>query len=206
VPAGRKRDVGARERLLDAAFTLVSAQASANVPVDDIARAARVGKQTIYRWWPSKSELILEALLERTLEQTPFPDTNNAESDFRCHLREVVGLFNSPAGPVIKDLLAGAQSDSGLAELFVKRFWDPRRLLVRARLDRAVAEGQARADLDPDAVLDALYGVVWLRLILGHKPLLADDVDDIVATVWTGVGIEAGQLIGVRDGSLPADW
>ena len=45
-------------------------------------------------------------------------------------------------------------------------------------------------------MLDALYGVVWLRLILGHKPLLADDVDDIVAAVWTGVGIEAGQLIG----------
>ena len=125
MPAGRKRDIGARERLLDAAFTLVSAQASANVPVDDIARAARVGKQTIYRWWPSKSELILEALLERTLEQTPFPDTDNAESDFRCHLRGVVGLFNSPAGPVIKDLLAGAQSDPGLAEQFVKRFWDP---------------------------------------------------------------------------------
>jgi AcrR family transcriptional regulator len=187
---GRKRDLDAHERLLDAAFTLVSDRATSNVSVDDIARLAQVGKQTIYRWWPTKNELILDALLARTLEQTPFPDSESAEDDFRVHLREISDMFNSPAGAVIKELIAGAQSDPELASQFLKRFWDPRRALSLARFTRAVADGQARSDIDRETVLDALYGVLWARLLLGHKPIRRSDVDDIVAAVWVGARVE----------------
>ncbi|WP_395690087.1 TetR/AcrR family transcriptional regulator [Nocardioides sp.] len=186
--AGRKRDADAHDRLLSAAFDLTSARSSTNVSVNEIAREARVGKQTIYRWWPSKSELILDALLQRTLEQTPFPHTSDARSDFAKHLAEIIDMFNSPAGAVIKELVAGAQNEPGLTEQFVRRFWTPRRSLSRERLEQAIADRQVRSDLDPETVLDAMYGVLWTRLVLGHLPLRREDVDDLVTVVWKGIG------------------
>lgn len=187
MPPGRTRDMDARERLLDAAFDLVGERGTANVSIADIASRAGVGRQTIYRWWQSKNELVLDALLERTLEQTPFPSTEDPRADFRSHLRQVVVLFSSPSGAVIRELVGGAQSDPELAQQFLDRFWAPRRVLSRARLDAAIRAGDVRPGLDAESVLDALYAPLWLRLLLGHRPLRKADADRIVDAVWSGI-------------------
>ena len=189
MPRGRPRDDDARQRTLDAAIELVGRDGPGAVTINQIADAAEVSKQTIYRWWPSRTAVVLDALVEDTMRATPFPDTDDPAEDFRVHLRAVAKLFTSPSGAVIRALLADAQSDPTMAKEFRRRFWAPRRELSLARLRRAEADGQIRGGLDLELVLDAVYGPMWIRLFIGHLPLSAADADDLVDAIWGGIAI-----------------
>src|SRR5262249_55908011 len=152
----------------------------AMVTIDAIVAAAGVGRQTIYRWWPSRTAVVLDALVESTLRATPFPQTDDVRRDFRDHLRRVARLFNSPTGTLIRALVAEAIADPAVAGELHERFWEPRRDLARAALRRGVADGQVRAGLDEEAALDALYGPLWARLLVGHRAITAATADAVI--------------------------
>lgn len=192
VPRGRPRDEAARRRILDAAFDLVGRNGPGQVGIDDIAAAADVAKQTIYRWWPSRTAVILDALVVGTMEATPFGETDDVRADFEAHLRTVIRLFNSPTGRLVREMLATAQSDEGIADEFRERFWAPRRELSRARLARGVELGQLRDDLDTEIVLDAIYGPLWTRLMIGHLPLSSRHAARITDAIWPGIAATGG--------------
>src|SRR5262249_22796345 len=183
---GRTRDENARQRILDAAFRLVGEQGPARVRVDAIAEAAGVGKQTIYRWWPTKTAVVLDALVQKTMAETPFPDTGDAQADLRAHMHSVVRLFRSPTGCVIRELIAEGQADPSVAEEFRAWFWQPRRELSNACIRAGMARGQVREDLPVETALDAIYGVLWVRLLIGHRALDRRAVDQILDVVWPG--------------------
>lgn len=187
MPRGRTRDEDARHRVLDAAFELVGTSGPGCVTINDIAEAADVAKQTIYRWWPSRTAVVLDALVNGTMRMTPFRQTDDVRSDFEAHLKAVIRLFNSDTGGLIRELLADSQSDASIAEEFRDRFWGPRRELSAKRLQRAIELGQVRADIDHEIVLDAIYGPVWLRLMVGHLPLKPADATRIVDAIWPGI-------------------
>jgi len=184
---GRTRDENARQRILDAAFRLVGEQGPARVRIDAIAEAAGVGKQTIYRWWPTKTAVVLDALVQKTMAETPFPDTGDARADLRAHMHSVVRLFRSPTGCVIRELVAEGQADPSVAEEFRARFWQPRRELSNACIRAGMARGQIREDLPVETALDAIYGVLWVRLLIGHRALDRRAVDQILDVVWPGM-------------------
>lgn len=188
MPRGRTRDEDARIRILDAAFQLVGSAEAGRVTINDIADAANVAKQTIYRWWPSRTAVVLDALVQGTMRATPFDRSDDVKGDVERHLRSVIKLFNSPTGHLIRELLGEMASDEEVAEEFRNRFWGPRRDLSRARLERGVELGQVRDDVDLDLVLDAVYGPLWTRLVIGHQPMRASDAAAIVEVVWGGLG------------------
>ncbi|MEL6890651.1 MAG: TetR/AcrR family transcriptional regulator [Actinomycetota bacterium] len=187
MPRGRPRDEEARQRILDAAFVLVGSRPPGDVSINDIAAAANVAKQTIYRWWPSRTAVILDALVQGTMQATPFAETDDVRADFEAHLRTVIRMFNSPSGRIIREMLAGAQTDPALAEEFRERFWQPRRDLSLARLERGIELGQIRADLDAETVLDVIYGALWTRLMIGHQPLSSVHATRIADAIWPGL-------------------
>jgi AcrR family transcriptional regulator len=187
VPRGRTRDNDAHQRILDATIALVGADGAGNVCINDIAAAAGVGKQTIYRWWPSKHAVVIEALVVRSIHDTPFRDSGDARRDLRDHLRGVVKIFNSPTGALIRELVAEAQTDRTVAEEFRERFWQPRRDLSIAFLRRAIERGQVRPDLDVEATLDAIYSPLWARLLIRHQPINNQLVDHVLDVVWPGL-------------------
>lgn len=187
MPRGRTRDEAARERVLEAAFDLVGSQGPGEVGINDIATAAEVAKQTIYRWWPSRTAVILDALVDGTMKATPFPETGDIRADFEAHLRSVIRLFNSPTGAIVREMLAEAQSDRALAEEFRERFWQPRRDLSLARLAQGVESGVIRDGLDHEVVLDAIYGPLWTRLVIGHLPFTSAHAAKITEAIWSGI-------------------
>src|SRR5690242_17130351 len=168
---GRPRDEDARRRILDAALRLIGQHGPAQVRIDAVANAAGVGKQTIYRWWPTKTAVVLDALVEQTMADTPFPDTGDTRADLRTHMLAVVRLFRSPTGAVIRELVAESQADPAVAAEFRTRFWQPRRNLSAACVRAGIERGQVRADLPVEITLDALYGVLWVRALIGHRKL-----------------------------------
>lgn len=191
MPRGRPRDQDAHRRILDAAYELIGTAGREHVSINDIADAAEVSKQTIYRWWPSRTAVILDALVASSMRDTPFPETDDVRLDFRAHLRSVIEVFSGETGRLIATMLAEGQSDRDSAGQFRERFWQPRRDVSLARLRRGVELGQIRSDIDAELVLDAIYGPIWLRLLVGHLALTPDDAEAIVDAVWNGIAVES---------------
>lgn len=187
MPRGRKRDQDAHQRILDETFALVGAMEPGKVSINEIAAAAGVAKQTIYRWWPSRTAVILDSLVVGTMKATPFPETDDIRADFQAHLRTVIRLFNSPTGRIVREMLAEAQTDEIIATEFRQRFWQPRRELSAARLQRGIERGQIRSDIDEEIVLDAIYGPLWARLMIGHLPLTSAHAQRITDAIWPGI-------------------
>jgi len=187
MPRGRTRDTDAQQRILDATIDLLGSRGAGQLRMDEIAAGAGVGKQTIYRWWPSKHAVVIDALLQRSTKETPFPDTGDARRDLRSHMRGVVRVFSSPTGALIRELVAESQVDAVVARAFVDRFWQPRRDLSTAFLQRAIERGQVRDDIVVEVALDAIYSPLWSRLLIGYGPVNVRLVDDVLAIVWPGL-------------------
>lgn len=127
----RTRDEAARAPLLESARDLVSRSGPRAVTVDEIATAAGVGKQTIYRWWPSKSSVIMEALIELT-DPDPGDLPDATYEAVRLQMRRVANMFASRNGELIRELVADSQGDSAVAKDFRDRFFAHRRAKPRS--------------------------------------------------------------------------
>jgi AcrR family transcriptional regulator len=179
----RTRDEAARRRVLDSARDLVKERGPRSVTVDEIAAEAGVGKQTIYRWWPTKSAVIMDALIELT-DPTPADTPESTYEAIRLQMRRVAKMFASRNGDLIRELVADAQGDPALAKDFRDRFFAHRRARAAATIARGVARGELRPDVDVEDVLDVLYGPLWLRLLVGHRRMGQAAVDQLLDLVW----------------------
>jgi len=181
--APHRRDEKARLAVLHAADDLLVERGFAGVTIEGIAARAGVAKQTIYRWWPSKVDVLLDTLVEDAGRQLAIPDTGSAVDDTRRYLRVLARfLTREPAGKVLLALLGEAQHDAEMAGVFHHRYLDPQREREREMLKRGIAAGQLPAALDVDAALDALSGPIVYRALTG-APVPRSFVDGLVADI-----------------------
>jgi AcrR family transcriptional regulator len=169
--------------VLEAARDLVRELGPRTVTVDEIAAKAEVGKQTVYRWWPTKSAVIMDALIELT-DPDPADVPESTYEAIRLQMRRVARMFNSRNGELIRELVADAQGDPDVARDFRDRFFAHRRARGAATLVQGISTGELRPNLDIDDVLDVLYGPLWLRLLMGHRPMTPAAVDKLMALAW----------------------
>ena len=190
----RPRDDQARERILSAVRELVSERGPARATITEIAASAGVGRQTIYRWWPTRAAVVIEALVEMTDAAMPYRDTGHPQADLRRQMHAMVAAFAGPPGALIRELVAEGQGEPQVAAAFREAFFDHRRRQARAFLASVVERGVLREAPDLDALIYALYAPLWLALLVGHEPLderLADRALDAVLT-QQGVGQPEG--------------
>ncbi len=173
--------------MLAATRDLLCEHGALQVGVDDIARHANVGKQTIYRWWRSKTAVIIDALLEVTDPELRFPDTGSTEQDLRAEMRQVTRILSGQLGPLVREIVAAAQGDPQVADDLRSQVFAHRRRLAAETLRRGMQRGEVRADLELEIAIDALYAPLWLRLIVGHQPLTPKVADGVVDIVWPGL-------------------
>jgi AcrR family transcriptional regulator len=168
---GRPRSQAAHEAILKAALRLVAKRGFRNVSVNEIAAEAGVGKMTLYRHWPNKASLVMDALLELLGAKTAFPEADSALESLRQQLYLQLAFFRSSRGNLIRSLVSEAQSDPELAIAFRERWLNPRREAVRQNIHAAIAEGSLRGDFNIDVAIDQLYGSLYYRLLLGSGKL-----------------------------------
>lgn len=183
---GRPRDEVARKRILDSALELVEAQGFASTTTDAIAERAGASKATIYRWWPNKAAVLMEALREAVAQETPFPNTGSLREDIRVQLRNFIKLLTGRRGRIFKAFVAAAQNDAEVAETFRRVWMVPRRAAAKAGLERHRCH-ELRDDADLDLLLDALYGPLYFRLLAGHRPLTEKFADALAEVVLEGI-------------------
>jgi|ERR1700722_14301620 AcrR family transcriptional regulator len=164
----RTRSVESREAILDAAMALARKSGYGNVTMEALALAAGVGKQTIYRWWSSLGEVVLEALREHA-RTIPAPETGTLEGDLSAFLRATFRLARGPEGtaPILKGLMAEAQLDDRFAPRFAE-FIEERRGALRTVVLRHMPRSPRN---EVDATVDMLFGAMWYRMLVGHGEL-----------------------------------
>jgi AcrR family transcriptional regulator len=186
-PSAERRNPRAQRAILRAAYELAMELGPAKVTVEAIAARAGVGKQTIYRWWPSKGAVFLDALKEEVGAVSEMPDTGDVVADLKAQMTAVVELFSSDFARFYQALIAEAQGDSevarGLAEQLATRAEGPR----RRRLEAAREQGQIRADIDLATAVETLYAPLYYRLLLGTAALSAEHVTHILDVVLNGL-------------------
>ena len=176
---GRPRNQAAHTAALKAALRLTAERGYRSVSMNEIAAEAGVGKMTIYRHWPNKAALVMDALLQLIGHETAFPEAETAVQRLRLQLTLQAAFFRSARGNLIRSLIAEAQSDPELAVAFRDHWLDPRREGVRQIMRSAIAEGSLRGDVDIEAAIDLLYGALYYRLLLGAAVLDESFVEHI---------------------------
>ncbi|MFE5095084.1 TetR/AcrR family transcriptional regulator [Streptomyces sp. NPDC056638] len=196
-PDSSRRNERSRRAIHDAALGLVGEVGYPRTTVEAIAARAGVGKQTIYRWWPSKAAVLLEAFValgDRAAEENGagdaqgLPDTGDLAADLKAVLRATVDELTDPAFEApTRALAAEGIVDPQLGAEFVQKLLDPSLRLYVARLRAAQEAGQVRADIDPRIALELLVGPLTHRWLLRTLPLTHEYADAIVDYTLRGL-------------------
>ncbi|MFD4663663.1 TetR/AcrR family transcriptional regulator [Streptomyces halstedii] len=208
-PDSTRRSDRSRRAIHDAALALVGEVGYGRTTIEGIAARAGVGKQTIYRWWPSKAAVLMEAFLDladrraagtgrtgaveegragQTEGGAAVPDTGDLAADLKAVLRATVDELNDQvtAAPV-RALAAEGIVDPALGAQFVGRLLDPRTRPYVTRLRAAQEAGEVRADVDPHIALELLLAPLTHRWLLRNLPLTHAYADRVVDHALRGL-------------------
>ena len=165
-PLGRPRSESAGRAILRVTRRLVTRHGYEAVTTQMIAAAARTGKQTIYRRWSSKAELVLAAFVEHA-EQTIDRPSPRRSGDGKIIVPFLTRLFGAlkETGDAVRGLMAYAQRDAGFRQLFYERLIGPRRQALRRLLEEAAAQNEIGPDADLEIAVTVIYGAMWYRLL-----------------------------------------
>lgn len=183
---GRPRCEDSRTRILQAGLELLQDASFAEITADAIAERAGSSKATIYRWWPNKDAVLVEALREAVAQELPFPNTGELREDILLNLQNFIKLLNGRLGRVFTAFVAAAQTDAGVAETFQRVWREPRRQLLKASLEQHRGK-QMREDADLEMVLDALYGPLYYRLLTGNREFREGYAEALTEIVLKGI-------------------
>ena len=176
-----------RRAVLDATAALMAEGGLTAATIDAIRDRSGVSKTTIYKHWPNRLCVAVDAFAERLALDASLPDTGSAQGDFREQIQRVSAFYASPVGSVFAQLLANATQDPVASEWLRRRFLDSRQRGTRELWDRAVSRGEVRQDIDPDLAMDLVFAPVMWRLVTGRRPLTEDDADALVSSVLNGL-------------------
>ncbi len=173
--------------ILDAVYELLKEKPASQLTMEAVAKQAKVGKPTLYKWWPSKAALIMAMFHERLAGNLEVPPTATVEATIRIKALHLIKEFNGLFGKVMADLIAEGQSDpSILRELFESHI-RIRRASTVADIEQAKAKGELASDADAELLIDAIFGPIYYGLLLRHTPLTEQYGNDLIDQVFRGV-------------------
>jgi AcrR family transcriptional regulator len=192
-PNPGRRNAAAHRAILDATVALLERDGYKRLTIEAIAARAGVGKQTIYRWWPSKASLVMEAYAAAGEERVPEPDTGTVSGDLAAILIPVFAIngdFASGGALANRSMMAEALLDAEFLATYRRLHASWRGPLVHV-LERGKARGEVRPAVDVEALVDIILGASWYRQLLAHAPLDERYARQIIAAVIDGAGIGA---------------
>jgi AcrR family transcriptional regulator len=170
-----------RDKVLTAAGQLVLEGGLTTATMEAIAARAGVSKRTLYKYWPSRGAVALEGFMRSAATSWSLPENATAAESLEVLVVAAVNLFTqTSAGPLMRSLVADAQSQDEIALALRDQWLRPRRAVAADLIGKAIRDGEFRADLDVEVVLDLLFAPVYYRLLLGHENL---DAEFAVASV-----------------------
>jgi AcrR family transcriptional regulator len=170
---GRPRSDAAKAHsaILDAVYELLQESSARELTMEAIAKHAKVGKPTLYKWWPTKAALIMAMFQERMSGKLDAVRAPSAEAALRGRVATLIGEFNGLFGRFFADLIAEGQSDPAMLHELYEQHIALRRAATAEEIERGKASGEFATDTDAVVLMDALFGAIYLRLLLRFAPL-----------------------------------
>lgn len=185
--AGRPRNEEVRTKIIEAALALLEEGGYAKVTCDGIAQRARCGKSTIYRWWPNKAAVVINAFVETVSPELPNEKLDCLRDYVAGHMHRFTKMLMGRNGRILAAVIAAAQDDEEVAEAFLAHWLRPRRAVSRLILGEYQNEGQLPQDCDIETVLDAMYGPLHFRLMARHEKLSLEYADGLAKVILGGL-------------------
>ena len=180
-------------RILDAVYELLQDRSVRDLTMEAVAKRAGVGKPTLYKWWPTKASLVLAMFKERIAVALPPPSVGTAEEAIRDAARALIGPLNGQLGKVLSELIAEGQSEPAiLRELFDKHIRGHQEADA-AGIERGKTSGELASDVDPQLIIDAVFGAIFYRLLFRTSPLTEEFSDKLVRQVFRGARARSGE-------------
>ena len=172
--------------MLKAALDLVLEVGFRAVSIEGIAAKTGVGKTTLYRRWPNKAAVVMEAFMGLLGPASRFPENEKSTERIRLQMHITAKAFRGRVGALVTALLAEAQFDPELAKSFRDNWTLPRRRLVYEILEEAIRHGEVRADIDIETAIDAFYAPIYYRLQTGTGLISEGFVDKVFHQAMKG--------------------
>jgi AcrR family transcriptional regulator len=163
---GRPRSEHSHEAILDAVLRLLEDEGYGALTIEGVARQAGVGKQTIYRWWKCRAELVLEAYANHTSSKIPISDKGSLRADLEVFLIAGCKRLTDISGPIMRGLMADAVLDDEFREVLLEAFLNKRKVAFKGLLARGVRRGELSSEADLNVICDVVFGAIWHRLLL----------------------------------------
>jgi AcrR family transcriptional regulator len=172
--------------ILDAVYELLQEGSTRDLTMEAVAKRAKVGRPTLYKWWPSKSALVLAMFHERIDRDAEVPAAGTAEEVIRGKVRRLIRALNGLFGKVLADLIAEGQSEPAILRDLHEQHMKSRRAATAADVERGKAAGEFAADIDPQLLIDSIFSPVFFRLLLRQGPLTERYGDALIDQVLRG--------------------
>lgn len=176
---GRPRSERARKAVMRSTLALLKRVGFHGLTVEAVAESAGVGKATIYRWWPTKADLVIGAFVSVVEPELRFSPDGPVLDSIHKQMKNWATIFHSPLGQIVATVIGAGQSEPEILKAFQTHWVEPRRAEARKLLSDAISRGALRPVLDPETILDLLYGPLYMRLLLKHAPLDESFVDQV---------------------------
>lgn len=184
---GAQRNPASAEAILAAAEAVLLENGLSGFSIEAVARRARAGKPTIYRWWPSKAALLLDVYHQHKRTHFACTDKGNLRDDLIAYLDNLFTIWRNPAtGALFRSVVAEAQADADTAAA-LSAYMADRRCQSSEILKRAQARGEAHTDVDPELVTELLASFAWGRLLTDRLEVNDSDIAAAVDIVLTGI-------------------
>ncbi len=170
---GRPRSIGTTNAILESAYALMAATGLAATTIDAIARHSSVSKMTIYKWWPSREALLIDAFLHHAAQMLPLPPASAGTPAARArrHAAAYAEALQGEFGKVQLAVISECISKTGSAELFYARYLQFRRDALVDMIAAGQKDGSIQAESAPENLYDAIYGSLFYRYIFGIAPI-----------------------------------
>lgn len=171
---GRPRSEQSKKAILKATNSLLIHMSVQELSIEAIAKKAKVGKTTIYRWWPNKTAVVMDALINQPGMTAPLPTPKNNAEAITMQLEKLIRLLDSKNGETISQLFSEAQASEEAREIFTNNFLGPLIDAIEFSIEQGQKEREFRSSLDTKIAVDMLCGPIFFRL-MAHPQDLNED-------------------------------
>lgn len=172
--------------IMDTVYSLLQKKSVRDLTMEELARRAKVGKPTLYKWWPTKATLVLAMLSERMAPNLEKPSDLTVEESLQFRVRSLIDAFSGPFGKIVAGLIAEGQSEPSIRQAFFDRWVSPRRAATIADIERGKNTGELRPETEPELLNDAIFGAIYYRFLLGLGPFTKRFGDELVEQAIRG--------------------
>ncbi|RTT41019.1 TetR/AcrR family transcriptional regulator [Pseudomonas aeruginosa] len=169
--SGRPRSQEVTAIALKTALALACEEDLSKTTIERIAQASGISKAALYRRWPNAWTIVMEAFFNDLAPSLKYDHTISITNAFKLVTSRLIDEINSPKGVLLPKLFAAAQMDTDLQRAFLNKWITPRRDAAKEAIELARQRGEVRQDINPDLIVDMIYGAIYYRMAIPYSPL-----------------------------------